>query len=464
MADAVSIPTVNPITSVALGVKPPAGISLTDMMNMATGAQAYQQAKQLNPIQIQNAQEVLRQNEATANVAQQTQQPKIEQELSLAETARINALKANYGLNKEQTNDFNQIATGFKNDPRLKPDYLKENPTAGIDVINEAMDLAEAKGIDKKKLAVITHQAMGIAINNPNQLLNYLTNVTQAGMTSAEQQGMQNKTLVQTGGAQTPMSQAEINAMPAGSNIQNTLPATTQRYNPVTKQMEFIGQPANAKPLDTNVPAQAPLGTAEQVQGQVQGVVEDYKQTRTDASTAQSDIALLQNIKKYSQGAVTGAGADRRAYISGWASLFGIDDQTIQKTDTDLLAKNAARLAASGGDTDSARLLESLANPNNKMTKQAIDEASNQLIAIRKLRLLKNAIFTPLQNDAQKYSDTLVKWNNIADPRVLQYMDMNVKEKESYLKAMPKSQQNSFLSKLGIIKGLDDRYQLGLTK
>jgi len=464
MADAVSIPTVNPITSVALGVKPPNPISLTDMMNMATGAQAYQQAKQLNPIQIQNAQEVLRQNQAAANVAQQTQTPKIEREMSDAETARVTALKANYGLTKEQTNDFSQIATGFKNDPRLKPDYLKENPTAGIDVINEAMDLAEAKGIDKKKLAVITHQAMGIAINNPNQLLNYLTNVTQAGMSPVEQQGMQNKTLVPTGGAQIPMSQAEINAMPAGSNIQNTLPATTQKYNPVTKQMEFIGQPANAKPLDTNVPAQAPIGTAEQVQGQVQGVVKDYSQTRSEASTAQNDIALLQNIKKYAPDAITGAGADRRAYISGWASLLGIDDQTIQKTTTDLLAKNAARLAASGGDTDSARLLESLANPNNKMTRQAIDEASNQLIAIRKLRLLKNAIFEPLQNDAQKYSDTLAKWNNIADPRVLQYMDMNVKEKESYLKAMPKSQQSSFLSKLGIIKGLDDRYQLGLTK
>ena len=464
MADAVSIPTVNPITSVALGVKPPNPISLTDMMNMATTAQAYNQAKQLNPIQIQNAQEVLRQNEAAANVAQQTQTPKIEREMSDAETARVTALKANYGLTKEQTNDFSQIATGFKNDPRLKPDYLKENPTAGIDVINEAMDLAEAKGIDKKKLAVITHQAMGIAINNPNQLLNYLTNVTQAGMSPVEQQGMQNKTLVQTGGAQEPWSQAEINAMPPGSNIQNTLPATTQFYNPVTKQMEFIGQPANAKPLDANVPAQAPIGTAEQVQGQVQGVVKDYSQTRSEASTAQNDIALLQNIKKYAPDAITGAGADRRAYISGWASLLGIDDQTIQKTTTDLLAKNAARLAASGGDTDSARLLESLANPNNKMTKQAIDEASNQLIAIRKLRLLKNAIFEPLQYDAQKYSDTLAKWNNIADPRVLQYMDMNVKEKESYLKAMPKSQQSSFLSKLGIIKGLDDRYQLGLTK
>ena len=464
MADAVSIPTVNPITSVALGVKPPNPISLGDMMNMATSAQAYQQAKQLNPIQIQNAQEVLRQNEAVANVAQQTQKPKIEQEFSTADTARVAALKANYGLTKEQATDFNKIATGFKNDVRLKPENLEKNPTGGIDVIQDAVDLARAAGIPDKTLSVITHQAMGLAIHDPAKLLPYLTNVTQAGMSSAEQQGMQNKTLVQTGGAQVPMSQAEINAMPAGSNIQNTLPATTQRYNPVTKQMEFIGQPANAKPLDTNVPAQAPIGTAEQVQGQVQGVVKDYNQTRTDASTAQNDIALLQNIKKYSQGAVTGAGADRRAYISGWASLFGIDDQTIQKTDTDLLAKNAARLAASGGDTDSARLLESLANPNNKMTKQAIDEASNQLIAIRKLRLLKNAIFTPLQNDAQKYSDTLAKWNNIADPRVLQYMDMNVKEKESYLKAMPKSQQNSFLSKLGIIKGLDDRYQLGLTK
>ena len=40
---------------IALGVKPPAVMSLGDMLNVARGAQAYQQALQLNPVELEKA-------------------------------------------------------------------------------------------------------------------------------------------------------------------------------------------------------------------------------------------------------------------------------------------------------------------------------------------------------------------------------------------------------------------------
>ena len=71
---------------VALGIKPPQGMSLGDMLNIARGAQAYQQEQQMNPLALQKAQ-------AEANVATGTEKPRISQATSEAETSRINALK-----------------------------------------------------------------------------------------------------------------------------------------------------------------------------------------------------------------------------------------------------------------------------------------------------------------------------------------------------------------------------------
>ena len=41
---------------VALGIKPPAQMTLGDMVNIARGAQAYQQSEQANPLALQKAQ------------------------------------------------------------------------------------------------------------------------------------------------------------------------------------------------------------------------------------------------------------------------------------------------------------------------------------------------------------------------------------------------------------------------
>ena len=41
------------------GIKPQAGMSLGDMINVARGAQQLQQAQQMNPVELQRAQEAL---------------------------------------------------------------------------------------------------------------------------------------------------------------------------------------------------------------------------------------------------------------------------------------------------------------------------------------------------------------------------------------------------------------------
>ncbi|NDG20199.1 MAG: hypothetical protein EB117_18340, partial [Betaproteobacteria bacterium] len=55
----------------ALGLKPPPSISLADMVNIARGVQAYQQAEQINPLALQQAQQATRTGEINLGVAEQ---------------------------------------------------------------------------------------------------------------------------------------------------------------------------------------------------------------------------------------------------------------------------------------------------------------------------------------------------------------------------------------------------------
>jgi hypothetical protein len=57
-------------TPVALGVKPPQGMALGDMLNIANSAQQYQQAQQMNPLAVQKAQEEVKQAQIGTNKAQ----------------------------------------------------------------------------------------------------------------------------------------------------------------------------------------------------------------------------------------------------------------------------------------------------------------------------------------------------------------------------------------------------------
>jgi len=84
---------------VALGIKPPQVMTLADMLGIARGAQAYQQSEQINPLAVEKAQ-------AETELATKTLRPKISQATSEAETSRINALKANYGLDESEHSAF----------------------------------------------------------------------------------------------------------------------------------------------------------------------------------------------------------------------------------------------------------------------------------------------------------------------------------------------------------------------
>ena len=66
--------------SIIGNLKPPAQMSLSDLMNIATSAQAYKQAQQINPLAV-------RKQQAETDVSEQTAAPRISSAKSQASTA-----------------------------------------------------------------------------------------------------------------------------------------------------------------------------------------------------------------------------------------------------------------------------------------------------------------------------------------------------------------------------------------
>src|SRR4029077_18987619 len=107
-----------------------------------------------------------------------------------------------------------------------------------------------------------------------------------------------------------------------------------------------------------------PPGAETAPQGSAATANQDWDATVKGGQYASTNIANLQNIKRFSKEASTGVGSERRALISGIAGYLHMDSGEMAKTSTDLLAKNSNMLALAGGDTNLAKTLAEMANPN----------------------------------------------------------------------------------------------------
>jgi hypothetical protein len=111
---------------IALGVKPPATMSLGDMLNVARGAQAYQREQELFPLQIQQQRNITRTSDIDLTVAEQKDKERIALQRFLTDP------------NNFQTNgriDLNKLNSAI---PLMAP-------LTGRDVINNMTSLATAQ-------------------------------------------------------------------------------------------------------------------------------------------------------------------------------------------------------------------------------------------------------------------------------------------------------------------------------
>ncbi len=176
--------------------------------------------------------------------------------------------------------------------------------------------------------------------------------------------------------------------------------------------------------------ASQPMGASTFAQGQVQQMQSRWNALRDQNASAQTVISQLQNISSLAPSAITGAEADKRAYVNGLLSLVGVPGAQDAKTATDLLDKYSnqiiAKLGQGGLGTDAARSIVSAGNPNAHMTVPAIQEAVRNLSGQYQMTQAKASLLQQYANgnDPSGYNKAETTFDRNADPRIWEYQSI----------------------------------------
>ena len=229
--------------SISLGIKPPQGMSLADMMNVAGAVQSYKQRQQLNPLEI-------RQKEAETTKAEETLKPAIDKAQAEAQEAqtRLNSLQ----LENTQKH-FSNIAQNIA-DLMIKPDLTAQ------DVIDRATEINQNAGGNDKSLKQLL---MGLPANgNTTQLKQWLA---QAQLKSLNALSQVEKMYPS---ASTVSSGGQINLISTGNPMLTGAPAGTQLGAPIKQTIT----PGEANQIVGTDAAGNPIYASKTPTGTIQGV------------------------------------------------------------------------------------------------------------------------------------------------------------------------------------------------
>jgi len=206
---------------VASQIQPTPQMSLGDMMNLARGAQQYQQAEQINPLLLQQQQQLVEQ-------ARQVNPLLLKQ---AEETTTQSQTKTKEDLLAFANKKMNLIANSqisMINDPlilKAEQQPSSVNPQELIKLINErGLKLAKDLGISQEEAQGLLQPYVDIAQNNPGELRNYykqrhILALDQAGKTAAlSETGVP----IATGGGGYTVSTGEFGATPKGEVLPGT--------------------------------------------------------------------------------------------------------------------------------------------------------------------------------------------------------------------------------------------------
>lgn len=445
--------------------------SLGDMLNIARGAQAYSQAQQLNPmlqqkaaLDIQSGQQSLQKGNIELQSANRLNEEAIAKKQFFSNPDNF--------LNSDGKIDLVKINETL---PKIAPLTAGDEITKYSTLSKNQSDAETAKrGLTKDKREIIgsTIGALGYAgVQDPKSYQEAISRISKMYPDDAEVQKLaksyastlsfskSNEQIpkIAQGLAQemfSPTTQYEKFAPQPG-----TIDTGAEIVGTVTKPSIAGGIPSiqQTSPIATKglTPISGGLGI------EAEGVKSDYNNTLAEAGTAQRDIGVLQKMKSLSRKAILGTEQGRRAYFEGLNTLLGRSEDEIRKSATDELEKNAAILATSG-HTDAQRALFQAANPSTKMTERALQNASDQVIAQKKLALLKSTHMGNYVRDPSTYAKELRTWQTISEPQALNYPNMTVEEKKAMFNAMKPEEQVRFQHQLEALELLDQRYKLGL--
>ena len=402
---------------IALQVKPPAPMSLGEMLNLARGAQAYQQEQQMNPLALEKAR-------AEAQVATGTVTPKISQAASEARTSEAGARESELKLGGVKRQVALEAGASLRSHPavieasKLKPDASEEDKKQQINKLIKLVDTDFVTRLQENDLSPleIEHQRSGLIrqiMQSPQGFANHLERGTALA-----------------GGAQTL----------AGQNLPQIkkIGDIEYQFTPATGELKQIGAEGAPKPTsgkgeelfkeDMPIPA----GSVMQLNERQKLRYEEGNKIQKDSISA-LDAAnqMTQSIRKIretinsAKGSLTGQSL-RNALK---AAVGDAEYETLDKNLTDLYVRN---VAAMGGDTDAARasIKTTLGSPD--ITKDAlegiIDRVDSSTLALKKFNkgFSNYAKKTSTENALVHARQFQEAWNQNSDPLI--FMAQSMKE------------------------------------
>lgn len=436
-------------TSIAMGVKPPTPMSLGDMLNIARGAQDYQQRQKLNPIELEQAESEKERSLIAQELATKTLTPKIKQQEYATESAgtQLNTQKLE-NTRKHFENVVQNISTLM-----TKPDLTRD------DIINRATEINKNAGGNEQSLA---QTLAGLPeTGNVNDYRAFLAQ----GLTKS------------IGGL------SQLDKLAPGGVYPSQLPNVDQQQTPIQPQVttgvtkENMNKPVYSQPeqlpypvrTPTTVTPYAPTEKADQDSGfKNRNVLVDRQSNLTtdrrnlnEAKQAAKELAK----EEWAQGAgfLGMAGRNLSTFLG---TEMGVKYKQLSK---DLANVQISNIQAKGGslDTVAGQQLTKMANGDEtyppKVLLNIINRAQADMTEIDKKA-------TAAQKFSSKFGDNNFKsfqqmWSKNADSRIFElnniYNDpeLGIKEKEAAKSRLfPKGEKERkvFIEKWNNIKKLEE--------
>ena len=401
---------------ISLSAKPPAVMSLPELIGMARSAQAYQREQEIFP--------------------------------ELVQQARTQTQQSQFSLDKDQTAGIMSLIGGYRNDPRIN----SGDPTQATEALQEIRSKAIAMRIPEKRVDDLMRMGNAIAVRNPAKLSQYFDNVIQSQIGPTGQQGLQTPQLVTSGG-QTGIFRggpATVTTLPLPGNASvpapagvtpadmtapiQTKPVTAPAAGPapaVAPTSQIMQPDTGRLPLtypvrQAGVPfAALPQEETDRTAGSQyrNGLVQRQSELTTARRNLQEVVKTAQKLQEESTLPETGpVGAIKRKF----ADIVG--DPTYKQLSKDLANVQISNIKAVGGslDTVGGQQLIRMASGDETFPPDVLLSIARRADAdITNLDMMA----TGMQRHTQKFGDANAKrfqqmWSSNADSRIFEIMNI----------------------------------------
>ena len=487
------------VPPIGLNVKPPQQTSLADMLGIARGAQAYQQAEQINPLALQQQQQAARTGQIQLGVSEQQ------------DIERRNLQTFFSDPNNFQTDgriDIDKInAQVPKIAPLTGPDYVQKITTLGTAqteglkakqnltqdqraLIGSALGVAGRFGVDDPQIAI--RELRMLADQNPNNadlknlveksyvpifsqmqkgpgVTDALIKASQAILTPSQAQTAFAPTIATTAEGKTVTTQAGIGIKPPTATIGTA--GGLQANVPTIGGPSAVGAGAEVAP-GMRVPypvrrADQPY-MAEPTEQKDQLAGQEYRNRLVEAQGK-----LTQGRRNVEEVIQTASGIGENLLFPGGGVMGRLEQKVLsamKSSEYDMLAKDLANLALSNatamggaGNTVAGLDMQAVANGTIKVPPEVLIKIARRVQADQ-TNLDMQA--TGAQQFSQKFGDNNMKayqqaWNANADSKIFEAMNITrdisdpAKQKEELNRLFPNpNQYKEFLKKYQNIKKL----------